>query len=1778
MIPAARSPDWNSDGGTEPIAVVGMGCRLPGGIQSPAGFWEFLVNGKDGITEVPSSRWNREAYYSKDRAQAGKVISREGGFIEGIDLFEPGFFGISESEAPYIDPQHRVLLEVTWEAFERAGLVMERYRGSPVGVFIGCFTADYLHIQFADSYEVGAYTATGAMSTMVAARISHTFDFRGPSMTLDTACSSSLHCVHLACESLRAGDSDVAVAGGSQLTLIPDFNIAEAKAGFLSDTAQCRTFDAGARGYVRSEGIGVAVLKRLRDALAAGDPVQAVILGSAMNQDGRTPSIAQPSLAAQKEVMRRACARAGIPPSAVRYVEAHGTGTSAGDRAEAEAIGTVFRVEPGCSSELLVGSVKSNIGHAEAAAGICGLMKAVLCVKHQSIPRNLHFETPNSAINFKQLGIRVPVTLVPLPDGPIHACVNSFGFGGSNAAVVIRGPLDLERVRHAAPEPPHHAFLLPVSARSASALRESACRMEAWLRNSPNEVRMEDLCYTAGGRRTHHEHRRAFVFSDLDSLRHQLGLLTGGSYGDLPASADSGKGTVWVFSGAGNQRFQTGLQLFREEAVFRKVLKQCDEIYHGLAGFSLIEVMGSRPSGEYIQEAWLSHPVTVSIQLGLASLFRSWGLEPAAIVGHSLGETAAFHAAGVYSLEQTLQLVFHRCECLKPLHGTGGLLAVAAEEASIRAALGAASADFAVAAANGPAAFTLSACGPLLESARERLNSAGIRCQVLAESFACHHRYPALESAAQALEERVRGLEARVPHTPLYSTVTGGALNAPPASSYWATHLLESVKLHPVISLLAEQGLERFLELGAYPALSASIAATVDNQRARICASLHPDRDERSSLLNSLGGLYESGERIDWQALYPSGKVLGLPAYSWQRRRFWREPEASLRHRTRPAAWHLLGERSAGGGTVWRAEISVEKLPFLLDHRIAGEALFPAAGYIDMALCAGQEHFAGYPFVIEDLKLLKPIHLNRGSAFFTEFQLDAANGTFSIYATPSLTDRSHRRVAGGKLRSLPPGVNVPLDPPLLDKGDSDFPGDQLYESFAQRRYDYRRTFRGIRHAWVDHEQAFCEIEISPAAETLGYTFHPAALDVAFQAMLCIRVAREQHDSASSRVLEVPDRIGSIRLLGTPTRRMFVWARVLDTATGSCGELRIFDDSRRLVAHIGEFSTRRVEGMENSGGADWVRRSLYQTVWRLDEPGVVAIPSATNRSEKGAAWVILSDGDAGDRFAGRFAEMSAARVMLGSWRPASTGPAIRPNYEEILNLEAAVAGVIHVGNLDSPSPPAGALASSGDTCCASLLSLARTLSRRRDGCKLWVITKGAHQLRPSDSPADPFQAAAWGLARAIGQREIPAIWGGLIDLSRDCVQSEIDEAASSIILPRGEDQLAFRDRDRLILRLRRMDVKDTCAPEIAFRHDGVYIVTGAFGALGGAVARWMVARGARRLILPDHRDEPRRRASLVAELESAGAVIEVVVLDLSDSGQVAAYCERRRKEKAPPIRGIVYCAGHSRDQLAVAADSATFDGVFNSKVAGAWALHQSLRDAPLEHFVLFSSVASVLPNPGMGAYAAANRFLDGLANHRRSLGLPGLSIAWGPWVIGMTERSGVKGYLDRVGFQCFTVPQAIRLLERLWHSEYPDPIALAVDWPRALAQGALPFPILKDLRCELDVGEASTADSSNAGSPAELESCQPPSSVEERLRSIVTRLISPRNQLDMTIPLVEQGLDSLAAAVLSESLYREFGVTFEANAFADGPNLRDLLDRIAKNGNPLASPEFLSEAE
>ncbi|HEU4594643.1 MAG TPA: type I polyketide synthase, partial [Pyrinomonadaceae bacterium] len=688
---------------SEPIAIIGMACRYPGA-ENPSAFWRLLRGGVDAVRETPADRWDVDAFYDEDAQAPGKMNTRWGGFLEQVDQFDPHFFKISPREAVHLDPQQRLLLEVSWEALEDAGQVPANLGGTQTGVFVGIMGNDYGDTPMTEPDLVNFYTFPGVARCIAANRLSYFFDFRGPSMAIDSACSSSLVAILLACRSLWNRESTLALAGGVNLMLSPEGTVWYAKAGLLARDGRCKTFDARADGLVRGEGCGIVVLKRLSDALADGDNIQAVIRGGATNQDGRSNGLTAPNRWAQEALIREACREAGVSPGELQYVEAHGTGTALGDPIEALALGAVLAEGRAEGSACAVGSVKTNIGHLEAAAGVAGLMKVVLMLKHRELAPSLHYEQPNPHIPFDQLPLQVQQALAPWPGAERLAGVNSFGFGGTNAHLIVgEAPAPARAVDEAEPsadeeltgaEPQTEragltdaeqaSLLLPLSARTAEALRAQAQALRQFLSADGASLRLSDICYTAGVRRTHHEHRLALVGQTREDLvGHLSSFLEGATHPAIAAGRSKAHGRrarlAFIFGGQGPQWWGMGRQLLRDEKVFRESLEMCDEAFGREAGWSLLAELTAEESR--VAETEVAQPCLFALQVGLAALWRSWGVEPDALVGHSVGEVAAAHVAGVLSLTDAVRVIFHRSRLMQRVTGAGKMAAVELDHA-----------------------------------------------------------------------------------------------------------------------------------------------------------------------------------------------------------------------------------------------------------------------------------------------------------------------------------------------------------------------------------------------------------------------------------------------------------------------------------------------------------------------------------------------------------------------------------------------------------------------------------------------------------------------------------------------------------------------------------------------------------------------------------------------------------------------------------------------------------------------------------------------------------------------------------------------------------------------------------------------------------------------------------------------------------------------------------------------------------------------------------------
>lgn len=893
--------------GNEPLAVVGLGCRYPGGIRDAESMWQLLVDRRDAIAEVPAERWDINAYYDPDPEAPGKVNTRNGGFLDSVDQFDPDFFGIAPREAVSMDPQHRLLLETTWRALEDAGISPAALAGSRTGVFIGCGNSDYGRLVFSDESQIDAYSALGSSFSVAAGRLSYILGVHGPALTVDTACSSSLVAVHLACRSLRAAECDLAIVGGVNLMLSPGGTITLSKANMLAPDGRCKAFDASADGFGRAEGCGVVLLKRLSDARADGDRILALVRGSALNQDGRSSGLTAPNGPSQVAVIREALESSGLQPADIDLIEAHGTGTVLGDPIEARALADVFGGDRAADSPLYVGSLKSNIGHAEAAAGIGGLIKTVVALNRGRIPASIHMNRLNPYIEWTGLSIEVPVEERAWIRGPGRrvAGVSSFGFSGTNVHVVVSdAPPDVHAVRDDASGQAHaSAWLLPLSARTEAALSGMAKRFEEHFKANP-ALELSDVCWTAGTGRAHFEHRLAIVAENMAEVGERLAEFGAGKEhprvyrGECPGS--SPPGVVFMFTGQGSQFPGMARELFRTQPEFRHALEQCAEILEPFLDRPLLEVLFEEPphvegaAGHRgpLDQTQYTQPALFALEYALAMMWRSWGVEPAAVVGHSVGEYVAACIAGVFSLEDGLRLIAARGRLMAELPSGGAMAAVLADAQRVQSVLTEEESKVCrIACYNGPANVVLSGDRAVVEAAVERLRKQGVESTPLAVSHAFHS--PLMEPMLDEFMLAAEQVNYSPPGIAIVSNLTGGF--APPdlmtSAGYWRRHVLEPVRFTDSMDCLIKAGHALYLEIGPHPVLTAMARAGTTGAEIAWTAGLQRGRADWDCLLEAAAAIYVRGVDLDWKGFHGGrqGRRLALPGHPFDRRRFWLE-------------------------------------------------------------------------------------------------------------------------------------------------------------------------------------------------------------------------------------------------------------------------------------------------------------------------------------------------------------------------------------------------------------------------------------------------------------------------------------------------------------------------------------------------------------------------------------------------------------------------------------------------------------------------------------------------------------------------------------------------------------------------------------------------------------------------------------------------------------------------------------------------------------------------
>ena len=1388
--------------GTEPIAIVGMACRFPGGVNDPSSFWELLRNGVDAITEVPAERWNASRFHHPNPGAPGRMVTRWGGFVGNVDLFDAAFFGIAPREAMQIDPQHRWLAEVTWEAMEDAGIPPEQLAESRTGVFVGISHADYPNLHRHDTLSIDGYVNIGSALSIAANRLSYLFNLRGPSLAVDTACSSSLVGLHLAARSLWSGECDYTVVGGANALLSPEAGIGLSQARMLSPRGRCRAFDAGADGYVRGEGAAAILLTRLRTARALGLEPRALVIATASNQDGRSSSLTVPNQQAQEEMMREALQSGQIDASDVAYVEAHGTGTTVGDRIEVRALAAVLAEGRAPNERLLVGSVKSNFGHLEPASGLAGLIKAVLVLERRAVPPSLHFESPNPRLPMDRIIVPTALTTLPSRDGRTpHVGVNSFGFGGSNAHALLAPAPALTPVLESVDEP----CIFPLSARSPTALGDYANAFTQFIdKNTPPSFSLRDFCAAAALGKSHHLLRTALVADSFANLQTQLLGLRKTAV-DLSPVNEAPK-IAFVFSGQGSQWWAMGRQLYHREKIVREIWERCAATCLKLGGPTLLDALLATKEDSPLARTDIAQPALFALQAGLVELWRSWGIEADMLIGHSVGEAAAAWAAGIFDLETILRVVISRGRWQARMHGLGRMLAVAlsagdAEEWEKKFA-----GRISIAAFNAPKQVTLSGDASALEEIAIALREAKVFCRFLPIDYAFHSAQmdPIEEGWREELAD-VAGVASKVP---MISTVTGQPVQgAEMNADYWWRNVRQPVRFAAGVERVLGEGCTAFAEIGPHPVLASALAEIgLARKSSPVCvASLRKATDERRTMLLALASLYRNGKKVHWRGVYARpAKAVRLPAYPWQRQRFWQE-SAETASEVRSAPSHpLLGDRQPHPQPTWLNHLDARLLPWLADHQMAGSAVLPAAAYMEMAVAAVGELLNEPTIFLEEIRFHRLLFLPEGRPVPTCVRLDSATTSFQILAAPpdnpsKLEVHAEGLYRPGRLR-LPSKMNLER---LGDTLDGERDPKELYQELSEMGQVYGPAFRGMISLRVGGiETALSEVIDPVERGSSNYLLFPPSLDSCFHSS----VALKRQQGQDSRAVVVVS-VGQLRVFKRMPEKVWSHLRIVERSDNfHLGDMTVLDASGEVVAQVNGLMVRAIDADSKPGERE---RKFYKFGW---EPSAFSAAEAPGAGEV----VIFSDGEGFGVSLGqvlREKQISTTLVFADAKFQQGNGSGLavdlgRADWATESWKTLAARGplpkwMIYLWNWDDHL--------SSDECpaaqsCSVFLALtqARLALTGGEGQTRWVVVTRHAQSVADGEASRPEPAALWGFARTL-QTEQPQWSVSLVD----CADASLgDQLLQELFATEIEPEVALRDGKRWVRRLRHLQPKSS----------------------------------------------------------------------------------------------------------------------------------------------------------------------------------------------------------------------------------------------------------------------------------------------------------------------------------------------------------------------------------
>lgn len=1795
----------------EDVAIVGMSCRFPGGANSPEEYWDVLIKGINGICEMPENRWDVDSYYSPDKEEPGKMYSRKGGFLNvPIDQFDQKFFNISPKEAKALDPQQRLLLELTWEAFEHGGINIAQYYGSNTGVYIGIAGEEYsfAHYKSGDLSKIDAYSLTGTTFSTACGRISYTFGFEGPSFCVDTACSSSLTALHLACQAIKSGEVDTAVVGAVNLMISPAVHVCFSKLEAISIDGQSKSFDAAANGYGRGEGGGVLILRRLSDAEKDKDNIIGIVKGTAINQDGKSNGLTAPNGQAQEKVIRKALKDAGLQHSDIEYLEMHGTGTKLGDPIEVKAVVNTYAKDRTMNNPLQIGSVKSNIGHLEAAAGIASIIKVLLTFKNEMIPANLNFNEPNPHIPWEKSPISViSEHKVWKNEGSLRRVgINGFGFGGSNAHIILEEPPRIEQQHTNDAEP---ISIIKISAKSEHALYENIKSNLAHLQRNPH-IALKDYAYSNNQGKVDFAHRFTVSGKSREEIMNRLQAY-------LDTNSKDGISTrqneqleiqqdiklVFLFTGQGSQYLNMGKELYQSNPPFKFALDECDQLFYPFINQSLVEMLysGNYSSGD-IEKTLYAQPLIFSIEYALLKFWESIGVTPEVVLGHSLGEYAAAVAADILSLADAVKLVAVRGQFMDSAPGRGAMAAIFANQATVEALLQDYKGKLSIALHNAEENIVISGDVDAVEEVTTEAMQRKLNVNRLQVSHAFHSHLmtPILEQFRHVADE-VKFNKSKLTYI---SATLGRVMDEEDIldAEYWTNHIKDKVDFYHAISQLKDTPNTIFLEIGSNKMLCTLGRLTLNEDRL-LLNSLDMRKNAWEQITYCLGELYCHGVDVQWEGLATSFdhsfNRVALPTYVFDKESYWMQPVCS-HEASRPssagAAHHpLIGQRIRTpylkNGVLYQSEYTMDNPYFMQEHIIFDTAIAPAAAHMSMLISIAKDFRDPVSCTISNVEFHAPLTAVQEEERIVQFLIedtDLEQMKFELVSTDKQSqhenwmkhcqgnilmyqERGHeKRVSITELKAQYPEVNS---------------GVNAYDVMRKFGFKLGEGFTRISQVWKGEAEGLCYIDPKKDIPNgQDYIVYAGTIDSIFQSVffiseLSMRMNSQSEDYALKTA--IPISLGKIKYYYREAESFWCHIKVDDSQqSGVVGDIDVYNEKgeivfeiERIMAKITERDTLLKE-MNSSGD-----RMVYDVKWM--EQARTGRKLEVDLNEK----IILfgNEADVVDRFFEQFngRGMSAVRVIQGDKYVEHENDVFFVSYtnkHEVKNLLERIANQYQqekyrliylsttnetrLANLD-----ANELLRRVQEDSSGLLHIVQSITELNytQTMGIQVITNNVHQS--GGTPTSVYQAPLWGFSEVI-RLEHTGLWNGIIDSDIPMLENHIDEIISEIL--HGVDkQVVLRDNHkRYIPRLIRGGRSLAQHKEITLRADdeAAYLITGGTGSIGQIYAEYLIQKGARNIVLLSRNQASATMLEVMDSWKENGVQVMLEKADVSNEADVIAVVQQLRQNNMT-IRGVVHAAGIIDDKMIRDQTWESFENVFKAKVAGTYHLHHALKEEDLDFFIMMSSISSIVGNMGQANYAAANYFMNIFAEYRRSLGLPALSICWGPWEeAGMaTSSSDILKNIGNKGIYGMSKELGRKMIDKVFLKDLASIVVADADWElfsQKTGVDEVTAFLTNFIMNSHTASEAKDNQDSRQNVVASLHALGPSERSEYLLSLLHTSAakiigFEDVNQLSVDTPFAEQGVDSLMIFSLRNQIKSLLDLQVDISIFFNYPSLRKL---------------------